>query len=64
MRDPKSGEVIFNVVGGGYLSIKRNVMSIPFNFSVTQAQLMPFTEALLRVFRYVCCNEVVESREV
>ena len=36
---------------GGYFSIKRNIMSIPSELSVTQEQLIPFTEALLRVFR-------------
>ena len=36
---------------GGYFSIKRNIMSIPAELSVTQEQLIPFTEALLRVFR-------------
>ncbi|KXZ49557.1 hypothetical protein GPECTOR_20g411 [Gonium pectorale] len=45
------GEVVFNVVVGGYFSIKRNIMSIPLGCSVTQSQLLPFTEALLRVFR-------------
>ncbi len=39
------------MVVGGYFSIKRNVMSIPLGCSVTQQQLQPFTEALLRVFR-------------
>lgn len=36
---------------GGYFSLKRNVKSIPAPFSVTQEQLIPFTDALLRVFR-------------
>lgn len=51
VRHPVSGEVVFNLEGGGYFSIKRNVMSIPVDVSVTQAQLLPFTEALLRIFR-------------
>ncbi|GIL76708.1 hypothetical protein Vretimale_8819 [Volvox reticuliferus] len=51
VRRPDDGEVVFNVVVGGFFSIKRNVMSIPLGCSVTQAQLLPFTEALLRVFR-------------
>nr|CAA70137.1 nitrite reductase [Chlamydomonas reinhardtii] len=46
-----NGEVVYNVVVGGYFSIKRNIMSIPLGCSITQDQLMPFTEALLRVFR-------------
>ncbi|GFR51551.1 hypothetical protein Agub_g13970 [Astrephomene gubernaculifera] len=51
VRHPESGEVVFNVVVGGMFSIKRNVVSIPLGCSITQQQLMPFTEALLRVFR-------------
>ena len=34
-----AGEVVFNVVVGGYFSIKRNVISIPLGCSVTQAQV-------------------------
>lgn len=49
--DPASGKVVFNLMVGGYFSLKRNVMSIPATFSVTQEQLVPFTEALLKVFR-------------
>ncbi|GLC36087.1 hypothetical protein PLESTB_001382100 [Pleodorina starrii] len=51
VRRPDDGEVVFNVVVGGLFSIKRNDVSIPLGCSVTQSQLMPFTEALLRVFR-------------
>lgn len=36
---------------GGYFSIKRNIMSIPAGVALTQEQVLPFTEALLRVFR-------------
>ncbi|PNH10821.1 Ferredoxin--nitrite reductase, chloroplastic [Tetrabaena socialis] len=51
VRHPDSGEVVFNVLAGGYFSIKRNVTSISLPCSVTEQQLLPFTEALLRVFR-------------
>jgi ferredoxin-nitrite reductase len=51
--DPASGKVVFNVVVGGYFSLKRNIMSVPLGVSVTQEQLLPFTLALLRVFRWV-----------
>jgi ferredoxin-nitrite reductase len=46
-------QVVFNLEVGGYFSIKRNIMSVPAPFSVTQEQLVPFTEALLKVFRWV-----------
>jgi len=49
--DPDSGNVVFNVVVGGYFSVKRNTVSIPMDTCVTQEQLIPFTEALMRVFR-------------
>lgn len=38
---------------GGYFSIKRNILSVHAPFSVTQDQIIPFTEALLKVFRLV-----------
>ena len=50
--DPElGGKVVFNLVYGGYFSIKRNIMSIPAPISVTQEQIVPFTEAMLKVFR-------------
>lgn len=51
VRDPASGQLLFNVVVGGYFSIKRNIMSVPLGVAVTEDQLIPFTLALLRVFR-------------
>ncbi|GMH42870.1 hypothetical protein BSKO_10789 [Bryopsis sp. KO-2023] len=51
VKDPQSGEVVYNLVVGGYFSIKRNTVSIPSNISVTRDQLVPFTEAVLKVFR-------------
>ncbi|KAG2489125.1 hypothetical protein HYH03_012351 [Edaphochlamys debaryana] len=45
------GQVVYNVVVGGFFSIKRNIISIPLGCSITAEQLLPFTEALLRVFR-------------
>jgi len=56
--DAASGQLLFNVVVGGLFSIKRNMMSIPMDTAVTEEQLIPFTVALLRVFRYrgVCVH--------
>lgn len=50
-RCKETGEVLFNVVVGGYFSIKRNVTSIPLGCSVRESELVDFTVALLRVFR-------------
>jgi ferredoxin-nitrite reductase len=47
--------VLFNVVVGGYFSLKRNMMSLPLGIAVTPEQLIPFTLAVLRVFRWGCC---------
>jgi hypothetical protein len=44
-------QVVYNVVIGGYFSVKRNIMSVPMGCSVTEEQLNPFVDALLRVFR-------------
>ena len=52
VHDPsQGGKVVFNLVVGGYFSIKRNIMSIPADLSVTEEQMIPFTEAMLKVFR-------------
>lgn len=51
VRDPASGQLLFNVGVGGLFSIKRNMMSLPLNCAVTEEQLTPFSVALLRVFR-------------
>ena len=51
VKDPASGALMYNVVVGGLFSIKRNMMSIPMDCAVSEEQLMPFTLALLRVFR-------------
>jgi ferredoxin-nitrite reductase len=48
---PDTGDLLFNVVVGGYFSLKRNMMSLPLGIALTQEQLIPFTVALLRVFR-------------
>lgn len=50
---PETKELRFNVGVGGYFSIKRNTMSIPMDTSLTVEQIVPFSEALLKVFRYV-----------
>eukprot|EP01024_Parvocaulis_polyphysoides_P010156 TRINITY_DN13366_c0_g4_i1.p1 TRINITY_DN13366_c0_g4~~TRINITY_DN13366_c0_g4_i1.p1 ORF type:complete len:585 (-),score=105.05 TRINITY_DN13366_c0_g4_i1:516-2270(-) len=51
VKDNDTGEILFNVVVGGYFSIKRNTMSIPMDTSVTYDQVVPFCEALLKAFR-------------
>lgn len=51
VRDPATGEIVYNVVIGGLFSLKRNQVAIPMNVSVTREQMIPFAEALLRVFR-------------
>lgn len=50
--DPGSGEVVYNLVVGGYFSVKRNAVSFPSDISVTREQLVPFAEAVLKVFRW------------
>lgn len=45
--------MVYNLVVGGYFSIKRNIMSVPTNISVTHEQMVPFVKALLEVFRCV-----------
>jgi sulfite reductase beta subunit-like hemoprotein len=52
VRDPASGALMFNVLVGGYFSIKRNIMSVPLGVAVTADQVVPFTVAALRVFRW------------
>jgi hypothetical protein len=47
----RATQVLYNVVIGGYFSIKRNIVSVPMGCSVTGEQLNPFVDALLRVFR-------------
>lgn len=55
VKDPASGKILFNVVVGGLFSTRRNMMSIPLEVAVTEEQVIPFSLALLRVFRYVSC---------
>jgi len=45
------GSVRFNVLVGGYLSIKRCAESFPLGCSLSEEELVPFSEALLTVFR-------------
>lgn len=49
--DPATGAVRFNVLVGGYFSLKRNIMSVPLGVSLSEEQLIPFTLATLRAFR-------------
>ena len=51
VKDPLSDTVRFNVLIGGYFSIKRNTMSFPIDTSVTEEQIVPFSKALLELFR-------------
>lgn len=46
-------QVVYNLVVGGYFSLKRNIMSIPTDISVTHDQMVAFNKALLEVFRWV-----------
>jgi len=50
-RCPETGQVLFDVVVGGYFSIKRNVVSVPLGAAVREDELVDFVAALLRVFR-------------
>lgn len=52
VKDPATGQLLFNVVVGGYFSGQRNIMSMPLGVAVTEEQLVPFAVALLRVFRW------------
>jgi ferredoxin-nitrite reductase len=49
--DAATGEVGFNVELGGYFSIKRNTMSMSGDTFLSQAQVVPYCQALLEVFR-------------
>ncbi len=51
VQDPDSGQLMFNVLVGGYFSGQRNIMSVPLGCAVTEEQVIPFSVALLRVFR-------------
>ncbi|KAF5831634.1 hypothetical protein DUNSADRAFT_12794 [Dunaliella salina] len=51
VHDPELNQVVYNLVVGGYFSLKRNMMSVPTNISVTHDQMVPFNKALLEVFR-------------
>ena len=50
-RCPETGQVLFNVVVGGYFSIKRNVTSVPLGAAVREDEAVDFVVALLRLFR-------------
>lgn len=49
--EQRGGEIVFNVVIGGYFSTFRNETSFSIDTSVTEDQVVPFTEAVLKVFR-------------
>ena len=44
-------QVGFNVELGGYFSIKRNAVSMDGDTFLTQAQVVPYCQALLEVYR-------------
>jgi len=48
---PETGGVVFNVWLGGLFSAQRNEVSVDSNMSVTEEQVIPFTKALLEIFR-------------
>lgn len=50
-RCPETGQVLFNVVVGGYFSIKRNITSLPLGAAVREDEAVDFVVALLRLFR-------------
>lgn len=62
--DSKSEEVVYNLVVGGYFSAARNEVSFPSDISVTREQLVPFTEAVLKVFRWSTCVNVLSITHV
>lgn len=47
----RGGEVGFNVVVGGFFSIKRNEEAIPMDTWLTMEEVVPFCEAVLLYFR-------------
>jgi len=51
MIDPASGKVGFNVVVGGFFSIKRNEEAIPMDAWVPYEDVVPFCKAVLEWFR-------------
>jgi ferredoxin-nitrite reductase len=51
VKHPDTGEVGFNVELGGYFSIKRNAVSMDGDTFLTQAQVVPYCQALLEVYR-------------
>lgn len=48
----KTGEIGFNVVLGGYFSIKRIAEAIPMGVWVTPAQVVPLSKVILKLFRH------------
>ena len=48
----KTGEIGFNVVLGGYFSIKRIAEAIPMGVWVTPAQVLPLSQVILKMFRF------------
>lgn len=48
---PETGEIGFNVVVGGFFSIKRAAESIPLDMWITQADTVNFCEGFLLAFR-------------
>lgn len=46
------GQIVFNVWLGGLFSAQRNEVSVEGHMSVTEKQILPFTKALLELFRY------------
>eukprot|EP00968_Pinguiococcus_pyrenoidosus_P009994 scaffold778_cov263-Pinguiococcus_pyrenoidosus.AAC.17 len=47
----ETGEVGFNVIMGGYFSIKRAAMSVPLNLWIPPEQAVNLSKATLRIFR-------------
>lgn len=51
IKDPASGEIMFNVWLGGLFSATRNEVSVNGEMSLAYDQVLPFTKALLEIFR-------------
>lgn len=59
--DAHAVQVGFNVELGGYFSIKRNAVSMDGDTFLTQAQVVPYCQALLEVYR--CRPHILSSAE-
>jgi ferredoxin-nitrite reductase len=54
-------QIGFNVELGGYFSIKRNAVSMNGDTFLTQAQVVPYCQALLEVYRWGDIPKLLDS---